>query len=556
MSRTRQHRAPAQRVALIGWVCCLVLATSSAQARDEGETSDVTGRLLYESAEGWFIDRGRSHGLTVGARGRLRRGDQELGGVTVFRLARSTAQITLDDPDRAPGPQVGDEVVFAVPLREEPADVPAKHDGETSSGEASEAKRPFTPLLAPNPVDERPGTVLHGNVRYGLSWIHDPERKRDSILQRLGISGSAERLFGEPWSFEWDVDFLYRDGDGYRRHPDQRHVQVRPDLFVLRRHFDSGSSIGFGRQAPLALPSIGPLDAVSGEKVLSESWRVGALIGLRPDPDDLGVSDDEPTLAAYSSYETETGWGDLTLTNGLLASWFRGKADRHALLNDVRLSASPGTSFSISTEVDAYASGEDFRSGLALTRLNGRGSVRISDVFSVRAGWHQFQLAETLSRRSIIGDRDRYDWGHQRVDFGVREDVGAGWSFEQVIAESRGSGTGSDVRWTVRGRKSRLPLGSSVDLSYSQLQGFGTEGFSVNGGLSTQPLPELWLRLGVFHEQLEIDNSIAPTFDATQVTFDADVFLSSALSTSLQLSRSYGESTDATQLFFSLIWRF
>ncbi|MEQ8764148.1 MAG: hypothetical protein RL885_09485 [Planctomycetota bacterium] len=531
----------------------LILALC-AEAAADGDTRDVTARLLYESAEGWFIDKGRGDGLEAGLPGRLRRNGEDIGGATVLRVARSTAQIELDDPDREPAPQVGDEIVFqvAVPTEEKPSEEgsPDEQPGETIQGEEA-----FRPLLAPGP-DDRPNTIVHGRLRYGMSWIHDQERGRDSILHRFGTTGSAERLFGESWSFQWDVDFLYRDGDGYRNHPDQRDVEVRPDLFVFRRHFKDDSSIGFGRLAPLALPSIGPMDGVDGEWVIEENWRVGAIVGFRPDPDDLGLSAQEPTIAAYSALEAETAAGDLILTNGALASWFEGKADRQALLNDLRLSIAPGTSFFLSSEVDGYTGRDDFRSGLSLTRLTARASVRLTDVFSVRGGWHQYQIPETLSRRSIIGDRDRYDWGHRRMDFGVREDLGEGWSFEQEIAETRASGTGTDLRWTVRGRKSRLPLGGSIDLGYSSLQGFGNEGYSINGGLSAQPLPEIWTRLGVFHQSIEIDDSTAPRFDTTQLTFDVDAQIADDWTASLQLARSFGESAEATTLFFSLMWRF
>ena len=504
-----------------------------------------------------------SKGLTVGLEGIVERNGAVVGRISLRAVTGSSSLAVVTESVASPGPDVGDDVRFTV-QREETEEGegaadpdPTPDPAERESAEPEDARAGAQePLLTPRRDRTKSSrrNLFHGGLRLGTTFLQDRERDLDYRSQRLSTWGAGERLGGGPWSLEWSAEAYRRDGDGYDVLPSRDATRLRADRLVLRRHFASGDMLGVGRFVPSALPDLGRVDGVYGEMEPEDGIRLGALAGFRPDRDDLGFDREHPMLAVYGAHDRDVGesahWW---VAGGAMATWFEGAPDQHALLLSSRLVRGRAW-VSLSSQVDLYSGGEDRRSGTELTRLHFSGSTPLTDRIALFGGWHQYQLADTDSLREVFPSNGFFDRGNRRGSIGLREDLPANVTLEQEVAHVSGGGTEGDLQWTLRARKSGLPLASSLDGSVYRITGLEADGYGASLGWYAIPHPDWQVHLLLDTSRVEYD--LGSTFSATTLSGFVDWGLRDDLSLSARIGSSFGEDLRTTFADLSATWRF
>lgn len=532
----------------------VALATAALAAAQEAATRTVEVAIVYAAAGGYYLDGGTERSLRPGLEGVVRGDGGVIGTVRIRSASRTSAFVTVVRRTGPRAPRVGDAVAFAVPTTDPP-------------GEPVESDAPFTPLLAPAPSTAIAETrnVFHGDLRVGIAWTNDRESGRDYLYPQLASSGSGERIGGGPWSLEWDVVLNTRLGDGYDDRDDYRDVRLRVDQLVVRRHFADDSVAGVGRIQPLALPGIGLFDGVYGEWNASDSVRVGGIGGLRPDPEDLGLSGDAPGVAGWCAIDLGSPDAVRFFTAfGALATWFDGSPDRHAAFVDARLVSAAGWRLDITSEIDLYR-GDDDESGLALTRFGGRFDVPLGAVFGVWFDVQHFQLPDTLAARSTFDlDESLYTYGevfnngYRRTSVGLRQNVGRGWYFEEeatiVVAEDIDDEL--QVRLTVRKNAPFGWRGTAADATAFNVVGVDLDGFGGRIGFGGMVAETLYARVGYAFTRVE---STLPGHDPLTNHFpsiDFDWRVSIPWSIHFRLGTAFGDGARSTTVDAGVTWRF
>jgi hypothetical protein len=537
---------------------CLAQGAPVPAARDDAERRDVAATVTSSAGGGLYLDVGGEQGVGAGARGTLSRDGVELAQVEVRHVSATSCFAVVVSAAHGFEPLPGDRVTLI--------GVPEAKTGEPRAPAGAQGKKPekpFVPLLAPQerkPADQS-GPVVHGSFSLSTSWLSDRDSDRDFLYHRVSTLGSAERLGGgsSPWSFEWSLDLSDRTGDGYDGDPDQDQWQPRADLLVLRRHFEDGSVVGLGRVEPLALPGLGRIDGAFGETTAGEGVRLGAIAGLRPDRDDLGFTAREPLVAGWSVVARELGGGArYSAAAGVLASWFEGSADQHALLADFFARTSGGHTLQLSAQGDLYSGDEPSRSGLGLTRLHAMAQARASQSVFVRALWSQYQNPDTEAEREDAPDDALYGRGRRRAALALVESFprGTGLHFEEEVAQVNGSDSGADWQVTLRARQSRLFGISTVsgDLALFNLVGLDFDGLGASAGFSWFPAATLHARLGYDASRSEINGGDA--FLSHTVSLWASYDPTARASLWLRVARSFGDELDTLAADVGLTWRF
>ena len=222
------------------------------------------------------------------------------------------------------------------------------------------------------------------------------------LITRITTSGSLERIGRTPWALEWAGQDHFRAGDeleDIRNHEDLRLEAYR---LALYRRFDDRSFVRLGRFIPGELPGVGFLDGAQGEKVLSQSLRVGAMLGFKPDRVTTTPSGDEPTIVTYVTYEPQIDSGlSYSGTAGLLFSLYEGDTDRLAFLWDQQARIGNLAIFS-SSIVDVDVGGADVRDGVRLTWWTLNASYPVAPLLELRAGINKYELPDTEAERDVI----------------------------------------------------------------------------------------------------------------------------------------------------------
>jgi hypothetical protein len=515
--------------------------------------SDVEGRVTQVAGGGFFVDAGSDAGVATGVRGTVVRDGRDLAEVEVRHASAKSCYVEVILRLADVEPASGDRVRFHGTVAAGAPAVRAEGDAQ------GKTEAPFVPLLAPYvpPGGEPLPPIWHGSVSLDTSFLRDRETGDDFGYHSLSLRGTVERLFSGPWSLEYDFDLATRNGSGYRDDPRYGELDPRMDLLALRRHFDDGSVLGVGRFEPLALTGIGRVDGAYYEDAVDEHVHVGGLVGLRPEPDDLGFRADQPILAGWGvwarPYDRET---QVSVAAGAMSTWFRGSFDEQALLSDVDLHFTGGHWVRASTQVDVYTGNESARSGAGLTRLSVVGDARLADWLDLRGTWYQFALADTLANRDVSPDDSAYGRGHRRAAVGLVETLPRAWRLEQEVAQVAGEDTGPDWQYTLRANWGQLfgVASLAADAGVWNLVGATSKGVGGQAGVSWLASGTTLLRASYSTNRAEFDGS-GPLY-----TRDLQLMLSTTIggSTSLWISggRSWGDALDTLHAEAGISWSF
>jgi hypothetical protein len=467
----------------------------------------VDVNVLYETHDGVYVDAGRAAGLRQGATGWLERGGERVARVEVMKAGDDSTYLRVVSRD-GPGARLGTEPArpgekLALVFEREPDEpaAPGRAPSPTVKS-ADDDTTPFVPLLAPPDLGARAATeasnIFHGTLTVGQLFQVTGGGDHDAYITRLQSSGSLERIGATPWTFEWSAALLYRDGDGLEnvRH----HEELELDIYraAFHRRFDDRSFVRFGRFVPLELSLVGYLDGIQGEKVVSESVRVGGMLGLRPRRYDLDFSVDEPTVVPYVTFEAGDRSGThYSGTAGVLFSLFEGDANRLALLTEQAFEAGRFSALaSAAVDVDVGSAVE--RDGVRLSELDLLATYDFGPALLLRAGVEHYELPDNAGEQDVIdpaslGIDEFFEDSWWRGWVGASHELGGGFRLSEEVGYVY-STVDNGLRWLVTLTRTGIwgfPDGS-ISLSGFNLDGVGSEGY---GGRLSAYLPFLRHRL-------------------------------------------------------------
>ena len=228
------------------------------------EEASIECQLLYEIADGFFVNVGGQSRLVKGSIGLLSRGGQPVARFEVVTVSKESSFLRLSGlrPNGFPAP--GENITLtltelaapsgsegrepsrtlkdrkssdqpeAVPLTQGQVNAPAIPDN-SKAGQlpATDANGKFLPLLAPEGGKIGAFTDAY-NISQGQASVRQilqftPGNELNSAATHIRSSGSVERIQATPWAFEWSADVSYRDGKAYKDVDDYQHRGHRAD---------------------------------------------------------------------------------------------------------------------------------------------------------------------------------------------------------------------------------------------------------------------------------------------------------------------------------------
>lgn len=532
----------------------LVIVGLFSRAGVAGEVT-VSTRIIYETADGIYLNAGTDYGLSQGLVGSLALDDGRTFEFEVLHVARQTALLRLRG---APGGEslLGRTIELAfqpAPAEASDESAPAKEtDGKTPGPSGATAE--FVPLLTPGkhaPQSTGPRNVSHGRVQVRQTLQTDSDSDREYLVTRMNTSGSVERISGTPWSFTWAGNLRYRSGDGYRDHSQYQDPHV--DLYeaMLQRSLADGGFLRFGRFVPRELPGIGPVDGLQGELHPGGRLRFGAVAGLKPSRIDLEVSTMEPLAAAYTTFEA--GKRDRAYysgTFGLLGSMFDGETNRLALLADQRAGLGPNLTLYSTAQVDFDIGTAQTRSGTRLTRLNAYVVRRVTSSIRLRGGVDHWERPDNPAERDLllVNDDRFFGNGYWRYWIGSSQNLFKTLRLSQEIAYITSDSVDGDIRWRVGATKTGffgLP-DASMTLTLYNLVGAVADGYGARISGYLPLLDRKWfVQPSAGFRLLEADPQ-ADDFTLTYLSLRLDGRLSKKWSVQGGGTYTFGDSVDSS----------
>ncbi len=464
-------------------LCALGGAFTAPSAVAKGELSTTFEcRVLYAIVEGLYIDLGEEVGLAVGLQGWLEQEGQQLARIQVGGSTEESSFLKFVSTPRGGFPASGQRLTLVMDELRLQSDTDPLSLSDTLKTKRDEE---FVPLLAPAEGDAGvtdPQNVFHGRITFRQHFQETSDNRLDYQRSHLRTTGSLQRIDGTPWTLEWAGDLSYRLGDGLEDVDDFEDIRLELDQFAFSRRFDDESMIRIGRFIPRPLPSIGYVDGVLGEKILDPRWRVGTVLGFRPEQEDLTLTTRNPVVVPYATYSSVTDDREYTATGGLLLTSLGGELDRAALLID-QIGRTGNVHYSSSSEVDVDVGGADFQDGVRLTRWD-------ITVFQTREGWtprfgmNRFEFPDTEAQRDLIepivlAEEDFFDDdGRWRFWLGANHDLGGGFTLDEEVSYTFSEVT-DEFHWRVGITKRSLSgSGSSTTLTVYNIaadeqQGYG-----------------------------------------------------------------------------------
>ena len=483
------------------------------------ERVPVECRILYETADGFYVDVGTGKGLRVGSTGVLLHNGNLVARVEAVTVSSGSAFLRVVSDRAGVSPGSGAQVVLVIDDPEKATEEPTRYLSPTLKNGQDDG---FTPLLTPplqgNLADPQARNVFHGKLTSRNLFQTSSDGDLDYLRSRLGARGSVERLGATPWSLDYSLDLSYRDGDALEEVHDHQEVRTEVYRLAFSRRFDDDSSVRVGRFIPGELPSAGYLDGFQGEKVMREGLRLGVMLGTKPTRDDLDFTDKEPTLVLYGSLESgdrETAGYSGTL--GLLTSAFNGKFDRSALLWDQsahRGAFSVFSSSEIDFDIGASQIREDF---VRLTRWNLSTAYEWSESTTLRAGLDKFEIPDTEAERDFSGavllpENEFFGNGYWRFWVGASHQLPWNLSLREEASFTDSEQVDDAFRWSAGITRTGLPglPSGRLTLDVYNLVGDEIEGY---GGRLSGFLPlrnhSLTLQPSVAFRFLEFDTGSA-----------------------------------------------
>jgi hypothetical protein len=530
-----------------GFNYALVLATALALLTLPGSparTAEVNldCRIQYEISDGVYVGAGRDAALQKGEIGWLAQGTDQLVRVEVLSVSKDSAFLKFLGPRPRKFPPPGSNVVLivdrngeapeapkprersptlldrnrkqlpsanleqgsadapAIPGDSEPGQLlPPTPGGEKPSGDAPGAE-PLQPLLAPQgpPIGAFTDAynISQGQITFRQTLQLTEGDNVNYSISRLRTSGSVERIQATPWAFEWSGELSYRDGKALQDVHDYQEVRLELYRFDLFRKFDDTSFVRAGRMLPRELPSVGYIDGVQGEWATNPHFRLGGILGLKPDHVDIDFSVDEPTQVGYFTLDLGDH-RDVTYTGtfGLLSSIYKGKIDRLAVLSDQTLLVDK-LSVLASSEIDFDVGSSETHSGTRLSRLDVVGSYPIFSHTTARLGLDRFEPLDTAAERDavhaiVLEDEEFINRGDWRYFAGMSHDLPWRLRLSEEVSVTDAATDDWTLRWNVSLTKFGLPgldPSSSITLTAYNYEGLYQEGY---GGRLSGYIPVL-----------------------------------------------------------------
>ena len=493
-------------------------------------------QVVYQTADGIYVDVGGDSGLKEGDWGFLRSDAQTVAKFKVDNVATGSAFLVLAPGHEEVLPEAGAKVVLVIErdrLENEPE---GKRRSSTLKGNGEEDSS--LPLLAPRELKDTVPTkienVFHGRLRLNEIFQVSDDDDLDYSMTRLRASGTVDRIEGTPWSFEWSGDVSYRAGDALANGRDFEELRLEMYRFSVSRAFQDGSFVRLGRFLPRQLSAVGFLDGAQAEKIVSEEFRLGAMAGFKPARDDLGITVDEPTAVSYVTVEVgERLELYYSGTAGVLFSLFDGKADRLAVLVDQTAHLGRLSLFA-SAEVDVEVGGAETYDAVRLTRLNSVATYPVSSWLILSAGADRFEITDTAAERDSIreGTLDPEDFledGYWRYWGRATQRVFGDLRLSEELSFYNSEESEDALRWLVSLSRRGFPgvPGATITLSVYNLESTRAEGYGARLGAYIPILDgRLSLEPGVSVRLLDTETDEQNTFDRVDEDFEvADVSL-------------------------------
>ncbi len=454
-----------------------------------GYSEEAECGVLYETSYGVYVDLGSDQGLKANTSAWVIQDGDRVARVKIEEVTQRTAFLRFLSKNNPKFPEKGKRYVLSYTKSDKY--VPPEGERSPTLKDQNSPDETFIPLLVrPGTEEARVSTdarnIFHGRITVLHLFGGPLEGNREISSTRVRSSGSLERIESTPWTLEWSGDLGFRGGDGFNHLHDHEELRFELYRFAFSRRFDDHSRVVFGRFIPRELPSIGFIDGAQGEKVIDDQWRVGGVVGFKPDRRTLDPTADEPSVAPYITYYQGSSPDEnhFSSTTGLLFSLYEGQADRLALLNDSKIRWGKLDVFS-TAELDLDIGNTEVRNGPRLTRWDVLASYPVNDSFTLRGGWDRFERPDTEAERTLLRHEDFDDLEvltdeFLRIWIGADHQLSKNWRLSEEIGFID-SEYEDGVRWLISLNHRGLPYfeDGSYTISLFSLEGIGDRGAGV-----------------------------------------------------------------------------
>jgi hypothetical protein len=358
----------------------------------------------------------------------------------------------------------------------------------------------FVPLLAPVAVSAKTKTtsaqdanIFHGRIRAREMYQSIPALSVYGSQSRLDTSGSIERLNASPWSMVWNGNVTYRNGNEFATAPDYHSPKGHVYTAMLARKMDDGGIFELGRFVPNQLPGLGFLDGAHQEQVVSPSWRMGSLVGFRPDRVTLDVASKEPLAAAYATMEQgDRGHLYYSGTLGIFQSLYRGALDELAMLYDHRMELGPKLNFINTSQVNFDAGSAQIHGGPRLTRLDAGLNSPLLPFLSLRTGVSRYERPDTAAERDLSGGSlIAFSNAYWRYYAGANQRLPGRLTTDEEVSLINSENQSSDSFWRLSISRTGLFAlpNAQVTIAVYNVASVQGRGYNIQGSVSTP----LWM---------------------------------------------------------------
>jgi|CXWL01.1.fsa_nt_gi hypothetical protein len=387
------------------------------------------------------------------------------GDVVVFEAEQRKAAATAAAPTVVPPAPVPEPLPQASQSEPPTPEAPASTEAARAGPLTVEQAAPVMPLPEPIVVRKKialtqAANVFHGRVR---GWqLYQQVRGVNSTwyaASRLDVDGSIERLYGRPWSLAWSGNGTYRDASTPSTADDFQHPKPHVYRLMLSRKNADGGFMRMGRFFPMELPSLGYLDGIQAEKVISASVHAGAALGVRPDRITQGFASREKIGAVYGTLEKGQQRGLYYMgTLGLMHSYYYNKPDELALLYDQRSDLGPKLNFFGTSQFNFNAGAAQVHTKPRMTRANAMLNSPLTTWLSLRAGANHYEPIDVNAERDLAGGNNGYvNNGYWRYFTGSAQNMPGDISLDEDLSWTNTEGQFSQGLWRLTISRRGLP---------------------------------------------------------------------------------------------------